>query len=119
MNDDRTLHSAPGDDLAAQVVLGHLGWGHDASVTTGALAERLNWPPRLVQQAVLELRLAGQPVCSDGRGLWLSYEDVPATVESLRGRLRVQYRTMRALQQTYRRHRAAAYQQTTLFDRAA
>ena len=102
-------------DLERQVVLGRLTWGRDGAATLGELAESLNWPRRVVEKAVQQLRLDGHPVCSDGSGLWLSYEDLDATIASLRGRLRHQYATLRALQNTARRR---GYRQTTLFDAA-
>ena len=76
--------------------------------TLASLADRAYLDSRrAAEQAVHELRLAGHPIISSGRGVWLSTDPAEVTfgAETLRRRLIVQYRTVRALRATARRMR--------------
>ncbi len=73
-------------------------------------SEELRWscPVRMarreVEAAILALRLAGEPICSDGSGVWLGTPDeLAACIERLRARARTQLVTCRALRRTLRR----------------
>lgn len=113
------LYTQLESDFEAQAVLARLGRGRDAAQTIGTLQEALGWARRPVEAAIQSLRLHGFPVASDGSGVWLGDRaDLEQTIASLRGRLRHQYATVRAMQNTARR--MAPVEQTTLgFDRAA
>ncbi len=72
--------------------------------------EELRWSAagrlsrREVEAAILALRLAGEPICSDGTGVWLGTPDeLAACIERLRARARTQLVTCRALRRTLRR----------------
>jgi biotin operon repressor len=62
-------------------------------------------PRRLVEDAVQALRLAGQPILADGRGVWLSAdpEEIRRVVRSRRRRELSIARVTRALMQTANR----------------
>lgn len=93
--------------------------GEVRAVTLSALAERLNVSRREVEQAVLENRLAGLPVCSSSKGLWLttSPQEAREQAQRLRSRAIHQMETAQAME------RAAdallPVHQETLWDAAA
>ena len=104
----------------ADVLSLHLLWGKPQTI--GSLAERLNWPRRMVEQAVTDLRRQGRPVASDGRGVWLSTsaKEMADQAQRLRERALHQLLTARAVRQTARRMAAseAKVEQRTLWDAA-
>ncbi len=102
------------DDLAAQVVLLHLGRGRDAALSIGELSEMLNWPRRKVEKAAQQLADDGRhPLVACERGIYLgTVEEVEAYTDALRRRLVSQYRRIRALRGLARRMRG--YRQLSL-----
>ena len=89
---------------AEQAVLGRLRAGERHTI------EELRWSAagrlsrREVEAAILALRLAGEPICSDGTGVWLGTPDeLAACIERLRARARTQLITCRTLRRTLRR----------------
>lgn len=113
------LYARLESDFEAQAVLSRLGSGRDAAQTLGSLQETLGWPRRAVEAAVQSLRLHGFPVCSDGSGVWIGdLADVDATIRSLRGRMRNQYQTYKALRETRGRMFATEIKQLTWTDAA-
>lgn len=108
-----------GDDTARQLVLAQLGWGRDNALPLSAIAERLGWSRRAVEQAVQALRIDGKAVASGSEGVWLGdAADMAATYAYLRGRIVSQSVTAWAVRSTLRRMRAAEVQQLPMFDAA-
>lgn len=106
-------------DFEAQAVLSQLGRGRDAAEPLGAIAERLNWPRRQVEQAINDLRHAGHPVASGAPGVWLGdARDLEETYRYLRGRIVSQSVTAWAVRATLRRMRSADIEQIELFPAA-
>ena len=54
------------------IIRTRLSWGADHPVTIGQLAESMKVSRRVVERAVEQLRLEGQPLCTGSAGLWLS-----------------------------------------------
>jgi predicted DNA-binding transcriptional regulator YafY len=83
----------------------------NASATQRDLAAALDLSVREVQEAILDLRLAGHPIIghADKRGMRLSdaADEVLACAISLRRRALTQFVTSRALRRTARRMQAA------------
>jgi hypothetical protein len=105
------------DLSTSDLVLLWLNRGRDGARTIGDLAETLKLPRRQVEEAVQTLRLAEWPVCSGPEGMWLGDSaDLLQTLASLRGRLRSQYATYRALRRALAR--LSDSQQTTLWKTA-
>jgi biotin operon repressor len=77
--------------------------------TLDAIANSLGLSRREVEKAVQELRAAGEPIITDGRGVHLT--DDPDELErclvALQRRTLSQYATVRSLRMTARRMRAA------------
>lgn len=75
------------------------------SCTLASIALSLRLSRRDVEQAVQELRLAGEPLVSDSEGIRYTTDpkEVAACAEALRRRLVSQYLTSRALRRTARR----------------
>ena len=78
---------------------------HNASAKQADIAFALGIPIRKVQEGIVELRLAGHPIVTDGDGVSLAQnaDEVRACAESLRRRLVAQYQTLRALRRTAKR----------------
>lgn len=66
--------------------------------TQPELAYALGVPVREVQQSLQRLRVAGEPICSGDRGVWLARDadELAASNRRLHHRLAEQYRTLRA-----------------------
>ena len=77
---------------------------NNARVPQTDLAFVLGLSTRKVQSAIVELRLEGKPVLSDGDGIRLAEtaDEADACTDTLRRRLVTQYRTYRALRRTAR-----------------
>ena len=107
------------DDLAAQSVLLHLRRGRDGARSLSAIADEMGWSRRAVEKAAQELADDGrQPLVACERGIYLAQtaDEVDAYIESLTGRLRSQYRRIRALRRV--RDGMRAYQQMSWLDAA-
>ena len=103
------------DLSSADLVYVWLNRGRENAEPIGSLAERLRLTRRQVEQAVTDLRRAGQPVCSGNDGIWLGdHRDLSETYETLRHRMRSQAVTAAAVRRTLRRMRAGVVEQTTL-----
>lgn len=101
-------------------VLGSIGHGADNARPLSDIAESLGVSRRAVEKAIQEARLAGEPIASGRRGVWLADDlELAATIASLERRLATQYLTLRKLRQRERAMRAARYMQTTLFTEEA
>jgi hypothetical protein len=103
-------------DLAARdLVHVSLGRGRDNAASLSDIAERLHLTRRQCEQAVQALRLDGIAVASGSDGVWIGdWQDMAATAAMLNGRLVSQVATIKAVEATTGRLRAAQYQQTTL-----
>lgn len=77
----------------------HLRVGRGNAVTIEAIAEAAGVPRRDVERAVQEARLAGYPIISGDRGLWVasSLQELVDQRERLRARARNQLVTARGL----------------------
>ncbi len=87
-------------DFAAEV-FGTLHAGRVRARSLDAIARQLRAPRRSVEEAITELRRRGVPIASattPPAGLYLpaSADELAASNRSLHGRLREQYRTLRA-----------------------
>ena len=96
-----------------------LNVGRDHALTIGELAETLNLPRRVIEEAVQQARLEHMPIVSGSEGVWISDspDELLRAAESLRKRLVTQYATVRALRETARR--MAAIRQPSLWEEAA
>lgn len=85
--------------------------------TIDELATHLDVSRREIEKAVQELRLAGNPIWSGPAGVRMAAtaDELRESNERLHGRLREQYRTLRASQLTERRMRAAPVVELTLW----
>ena len=96
---------------------------HNASATQADIAFALDIPIRSVQAAIVDLRMAGHPVVTDGEGVRLARdaEECLRCADSLLHRAVTQWRTARALRATGRRMRdqEAAAQRLTLWEAIA
>ena len=90
---------------AADVLYLVLPAGRDRAESIGHIAERLDWPRRVVEQAITDLRLAGKPICSGSEGVWVSSSprEVADQAHRLRERAIHQLLTARALRRTAER----------------
>ncbi len=87
-----------------QAVLACLRAGKRLTIEQLRWAGHMPLSRREVEAAILALRLAGEPICSDGTGVWLGTPDeLAACIERLRARARTQLVTCRALRRTLRR----------------
>lgn len=104
----------------ADVLAVHLLWGKPRTI--GSLAEALNWPRRMVEQAITDLRLSGRPVASDGHGVWLATTaaEMADQYRRLRSRYISQALTARAVRATARRMERAEQkvEQQTIWEAA-
>ena len=77
----------------------HLRVGRGNAVTIDAIAEAAGVPRREVERAVQDARLAGFPVISGDRGLWVasSLQELVDQRERLRARARTQLVTARGI----------------------
>lgn len=104
------------DLLDADHVRMHLLKGREHGLTKKAIASLTGLHPRDVEEAIRQLRLSGVLVASGNEGYWIGTpSEIEATLESLRGRMRTQYQTYRALKAALRRHRTIVEGQITLF----
>ena len=90
-----------------------LGHGRDNARSLSDIAEQLGTSRRHVELAIRELRLAGEPIASDGSGVWVTDvpEELEATYRSLRRRVAQQSVTAWRLRQTARRLRGGGAQE--------
>jgi hypothetical protein len=94
--------------------------GADRPSTLSELAERMGVTRREAENAVQAARMAGEPIVSGPRGLWVSESptEVLEAAARLRSRALTQLVTARALRQTGRRMQAARMEQRTLWEAA-
>jgi hypothetical protein len=96
-----------------------LNVGRDNARTIGELAETLNLPRRVIEEAVQQARLERVPILSGSEGVWIaaSAQEALEGAEALRRRAITQLVTARALRAAGRR--MAAIRQPSLWDEAA
>ena len=83
----------------------HLHVGADAAITLDTLAARMNVSRREAEQAVHDARMAGVPIISGSRGLWLATTPQEAREQAARLRTRAihQIETAQALERAAER----------------
>ena len=95
----------------------HLNRSADAAITLSELAERMGVSRREAEAAVQEARLAGEPIVSGPRGLWIGTdEEALAWCERARARAIHQLETVKGVQAGVEARRA---RQETLWGEAA
>lgn len=97
----------------------HLHVGRDRPTTLSALAERMGITRREAEHAVRTARLNGEPILSDGRGLWATETPQEAREWAQRQRSRAIHlmETAQALERWADRHEQAG--QARLWEDAA